>query len=48
MFKIIVKSKDLESGGSSAEKLKAGTAVFLIENENRRAIKVCDHNLSYM
>lgn len=36
----IVKSKDLESGGSSAEKLKAGTAVFLIENENRRAIKV--------
>ncbi|CAK8540442.1 unnamed protein product [Lathyrus sativus] len=36
----IVKSKDLESGSNSAEKLKAGSADFLIELENTRAIKV--------
>ncbi|XP_061347246.1 probable ureide permease A3 isoform X2 [Gastrolobium bilobum] len=35
-----VKSKDLESGSNSADKSKAGTAVFLIELEKRRAIKV--------
>ncbi|KAI4328541.1 hypothetical protein L6164_020887 [Bauhinia variegata] len=35
-----VKAKDLESGSDSADKVKAGTAVFLIELEKRRAIKV--------
>ncbi|KAJ1389849.1 Ureide permease [Sesbania bispinosa] len=35
----IVKSKDLESGSGSADKFKAGTAVFLIELEKKRAIK---------
>ncbi|KAK7307057.1 hypothetical protein VNO77_39781 [Canavalia gladiata] len=34
-----VNSKDLESGGSSADEIKAGTAVFLIELEKKRAIK---------
>ncbi|XP_058772548.1 ureide permease 2-like [Vicia villosa] len=36
----IVKSKDVESGSNSAEKLKAGSADFLIELEKTRAIKV--------
>ncbi|XP_061347245.1 ureide permease 1-like isoform X1 [Gastrolobium bilobum] len=36
----VIKSKDLESGSNSADKSKAGTAVFLIELEKRRAIKV--------
>ncbi|TKY69583.1 ureide permease A3 [Spatholobus suberectus] len=36
----LVKSKDLESGSGSADKLEAGTAVFLIELEERRAIKI--------
>ncbi|KAG5059557.1 hypothetical protein AAZX31_01G054900 [Glycine max] len=36
----IVKSKDLESGSSSADNVEAGTAVFLVELEEKRAIKV--------
>ncbi|XP_058769295.1 ureide permease 1-like [Vicia villosa] len=36
----IVKSKDLESGSNSGDKLKAGSADFLIELEKTRAIKV--------
>ncbi|CAL5188579.1 unnamed protein product [Lathyrus oleraceus] len=36
----IVKPKDIESGSNSAEKLKAGSADFLIELEKTRAIKV--------
>ncbi|KAI4328543.1 hypothetical protein L6164_020887 [Bauhinia variegata] len=35
-----VEAKDLESGSGSANKAKAGTAVFLIELEKTRAIKV--------
>ncbi|CAL0318198.1 unnamed protein product [Lupinus luteus] len=35
-----VKSKDLESGSNSGDKVKAGTADFLIELEKKRAIKV--------
>ncbi|KAL9325128.1 hypothetical protein ACSQ67_005773 [Phaseolus vulgaris] len=35
----LVKSKDLERGSSSADNVEAGTAVFLIELEERRAIK---------
>ncbi|KAE9605577.1 putative ureide permease [Lupinus albus] len=35
-----VKSKDLESGRNSGDKVKAGTADFLIELEEKRAIKV--------
>ncbi|XP_057448114.1 ureide permease 2-like isoform X2 [Lotus japonicus] len=34
------KSKELESGNSSEDKFEAGTAVFLIELEKTRAIKV--------
>ncbi|RDX75572.1 putative ureide permease A3, partial [Mucuna pruriens] len=34
-----IKSKDLESGKSSSDNVEAGTAVFLIELEERRAIK---------
>ncbi|KAF1889960.1 hypothetical protein Lal_00025290 [Lupinus albus] len=34
-----VKSKDLESGRNSGDKVKAGTADFLIELEEKRAIK---------
>ncbi|KAB1206741.1 Ureide permease 2 [Morella rubra] len=34
------REKDLEDGAGSAENAKAGTAGFLIEVENRRAIKV--------
>lgn len=34
------REKDLENGAGSAENAKAGTAGFLIEVENRRAIKV--------
>lgn len=37
---ILVGMKDLENGISTLEKAKAGTAGFLIELENRRAIKV--------
>ncbi|KAK9935030.1 hypothetical protein M0R45_022146 [Rubus argutus] len=33
-------SKDMENGNGSAEKAKAGTADFLVQLENRRAIKV--------
>nr|CAA62086.1 unknown [Vigna unguiculata] len=36
----LVKSKDLERGSSSADNVEAGTAVFLLELEERRAIKV--------
>ncbi|XP_028203290.1 probable ureide permease A3 isoform X3 [Glycine soja] len=36
----IVKSKDLEGGSSSADNVEAGTAVFLMELEEKRAIKV--------
>ena len=37
---------DFESGEySSADKVKAGTAVFLIELEKRRAIKAGDYNI---
>jgi hypothetical protein len=36
----IVGATDLEDGSGSAEKAKVGTAGFLIELENRRAIKV--------
>ncbi|KAK2408359.1 putative ureide permease A3 [Trifolium repens] len=36
----IVKTKDVESGSDSSEKLRAGTAVFLIDLEKRRSIKV--------
>lgn len=36
----IVGTKDLENG---SEKAKVGSAGFLIELENRRAIKVCVH-----
>lgn len=32
--------KDMENGNGTAEKTKAGTAAFLVELENRRAIKV--------
>lgn len=32
--------KDIEKGNGSTEKLKAGTAIFLIELEKRRSIKV--------
>ncbi|OIW02182.1 hypothetical protein TanjilG_02406 [Lupinus angustifolius] len=35
-----VKPKDLESGSNSGDKVKAGTADFLIELEKKRAIKV--------
>ncbi|KAK7274953.1 hypothetical protein RIF29_16055 [Crotalaria pallida] len=35
-----VKSMDLESGNCSGDKVQAGTAVFLIELEKKRAIKV--------
>ncbi|KAE9615479.1 putative ureide permease [Lupinus albus] len=35
-----VDSKDLENGSGFTNKAKAGTAVFLIELENRRSIKV--------
>ncbi|KHN29993.1 Putative ureide permease A3 [Glycine soja] len=35
----IVKSKDLEGGSSSADNVEAGTAVFLMELEEKRAIK---------
>ncbi|KAK7309862.1 hypothetical protein RJT34_06946 [Clitoria ternatea] len=35
-----VNSKDLENGSGPANKAKAGTAVFLIELEKRRSIKV--------
>lgn len=42
----IAKSKDLESGGGSADKVKAGTAFFLIELERKRAIKAGDYYLS--
>ncbi|KAJ1389851.1 Ureide permease [Sesbania bispinosa] len=35
-----VKSNDLESGSDSVDEFKAGTAVFLVELEKRRAIKV--------
>jgi hypothetical protein len=38
--KYIVGATDLESGSGSVEKAKVGTAGFLIELENRRAIKV--------
>ncbi|KAI5437825.1 hypothetical protein KIW84_023806 [Lathyrus oleraceus] len=41
----IVKPKDIETGSNSAEKLKAGSADFLIELEKTRAIKACDYNL---
>lgn len=37
---LIDREKDLENGAGSAENAKAGTAGFLIEVENRRAIKV--------
>ncbi|CAL5396385.1 unnamed protein product [Camellia sinensis] len=37
---IIVETKDPENGSSTAEKAKFGSADFLIELENRRAIKV--------
>ncbi|XP_028057808.1 probable ureide permease A3 isoform X1 [Camellia sinensis] len=37
---IIVETKDPENGSSTAEKAKFGSAGFLIELENRRAIKV--------
>ncbi|KAB1209276.1 Ureide permease 1 [Morella rubra] len=37
---LIDREKDLEDGAGSAENAKAGTAGFLIEVENRRAIKV--------
>jgi len=40
---IAVKSKDLESGSSSADNVEAGTAVFLLELEERRAIKACNY-----
>ncbi|KAF1869289.1 hypothetical protein Lal_00020966 [Lupinus albus] len=36
-----VDSKDLENGSGFTNKAKAGTAVFLIELENRRSIKAC-------
>lgn len=36
-----MRDKDLENESGSAEKAKAGTAGFLIELENKRAIKVC-------
>lgn len=36
----IVGATDLEIGSGSSEKAKAGTAGFLIQLENRRAIKV--------
>ncbi|KHN03649.1 Putative ureide permease A3 [Glycine soja] len=39
----IVKSKDLESGSSSADNVEAGTAVFLVELEEKRAIKAGDY-----
>lgn len=48
IYIITVKSKDVESGSNSADKLKAGTAVFLIELEKRRAIKAGDYNLSHI
>ncbi|CAI8588076.1 unnamed protein product [Vicia faba] len=40
----IVKSKDIESGSNSAEKLKAGSADFLLDIEKTRAIKVFGKN----
>ncbi|CAI8588061.1 unnamed protein product [Vicia faba] len=40
----IVKSKDIESGSNSADRLKAGSAGFLIELEKTRAIKVFGKN----
>lgn len=40
---IAVKSKDLERGSSSADNVEAGTAVFLLELEERRAIKACNY-----
>lgn len=36
----LVTSKDLEDGNDSADIIKAGTAVFLLELEEKRAIKV--------
>jgi hypothetical protein len=38
-----VKTKDVESGSDSSEKLRAGTAVFLIDLEKRRSIKACHY-----
>lgn len=43
IFIIVVKSKDLESGSSSADNVEAGTAVFLVELEEKRAIKAGDY-----
>ena len=40
---IAVKSKDLERGSSSADIVEAGSAVFLMELEERRAIKACNY-----
>jgi hypothetical protein len=37
-----VRENDVENGSGSAEIAKAGTAGYLIELENRRAIKVGD------
>ncbi|KAF7809040.1 putative ureide permease A3 isoform X2 [Senna tora] len=45
---LIVKSKDLESGGGSPDKVKAGTAIFLIELEETRAIKAGGYHLLKM
>lgn len=42
---IVVKSKDLESGTGSADNIGVGTAVFLLELEEKRAIKACDYDL---
>lgn len=44
---ILVKPKDIETGSNSAEKLKAGSADFLIELEKTRAIKACDYDLLF-
>lgn len=43
LFIIVVKSKDLEGGSSSADNVEAGTAVFLMELEEKRAIKAGDY-----
>lgn len=41
-------TKDPESGNGSVGKAKAGTAHFLVELENRRAIKVCSSTSSLL
>lgn len=38
---------DLENGVASEEKAKAGTALFLIEVENKRAMKVRNSYSNY-